>query len=527
MKTSGLLFLFFVTLPGCEYTGEEPGSPVDEPAETPVEIIAHVEVSNPSGFARPDTWIDLSFNELGVDTGPLQVRDDDAPRPAQLLDNDGDGAADQLVFMADLDPAGTHRYTVERPADHVVSASEPTLADESGQQMLPPRIRLKTTASSVVAKLDPLELSTQLALSEMKRRGDSLSYGGWDTVRGRESNWTYTTGLLMEAMDDVAVATGNETLAAYAKRTMDSYLAEDGVIHTYKAADFNIDHINPGKMLQRLYEKYGDEKYLDAINTLAAQLADHPRTSEGAFWHKKRYPNQLWLDGVYMGMPFLAGVGVMEGDEHKIEEAVREFAIARSHLRDENTGLYYHAWDEARVQEWADSETGRSRYFWGRGLGWYAMALVDILDVIPAELTELREPLIANVRELADDLLRCQDETGTWYQILDMPDEPGNYREASASSMFTYFLAKAVNRGYLPDSYAAAARKSYAGLVDEFIAVYADGSFNLSNICEVAGLGYGRDGSYRYYMSERVVSNDPKGLAPAIMAGVQVARLPE
>ena len=147
----------------------------------------------------------------------------------------------------------------------------------------------------------------------MKRRGDSLSYGGWDTVRGRESNWTYTTGLLMEAMDDVAVATGNETLAAYAKRTMDSYLAEDGVIHTYKAADFNIDHINPGKMLQRLYEKYGDEKYLDAINTLAAQFADHPRTSEGAFWHKKRYPHQLWLDGVYMGMPFLAGVGALPG----------------------------------------------------------------------------------------------------------------------------------------------------------------------------------------------------------------------
>lgn len=403
---------------------------------------------------------------------------------------------------------------------------EAYLLAELERRTMTPRIRLKTATFEQVKKLDPLEISSRLAVSEMQRRGDSLSYGGWDSVRGRPAGWTYTTGLLMEALDDVAAATVNADLAAYAKHTMDSYLGEDGTIHGYSIESYNIDNINSGKMLQRLYRKHGDEKYLTAINTLAAQLADHPRTSEGAFWHKKRYPNQLWLDGVYMGMPFLAGVGVMEHDEHKIAEAAQEFTIARSHTRDDETGLYYHAWDESGEQVWADPETGRSKYFWGRGLGWYAMALVDILDVIPADMTELREPLIANVEELADDLLRFQDETGTWYQILDMPRAAGNYREASGSAMFTYFLAKAVNGGYLPPSYAVEARKAYTGLVEEFIAVYADGSFNLKNIAEVAGLGYGRDGSYDYYMSERIVNNDPKGLGPAIMAGVQVAQLP-
>jgi rhamnogalacturonyl hydrolase YesR len=329
----------------------------------------------------------------------------------------------------------------------------------------------------------------------------------------------------MQAMDDVARATGDATFAEYAKRTMDSYLDEDGTIHTYAPEKFNIDHINSGKMLQRLYARYGDEKYRLAIEALAAQLVDHPRTAEGAFWHKLRYPHQLWLDGVYMGMPFLAGVGVAEGDNHKVEEAAREFLIAREHLRDEDTGLYYHAWDEAREQDWADPETGRSHYVWARGLGWYAMALVDILDVIPMEQTALREPLLAVIPELADSLIKTQDATGTWFQIMDMPDEPGNYREASSSAMFTYFLAKAINEGYLPDSYTEAARKAYFGMVNEFIAIQADGACHLTNICEVGGLGYGRDGSYEYYMSEKVVSNDPKGLGPAIMAGVQAARL--
>jgi rhamnogalacturonyl hydrolase YesR len=402
---------------------------------------------------------------------------------------------------------------------------EAFLAAEIERRTLAPRLRLKTETFRKLSKLAPVDISIGLARSEMERRGDSLSYGGWDAFNGYASKWSYTTGLLSQSMDDLSEATGNAIFADYARRTIDSYLAEDGAIQTYQPEEFNIDQINSGKMLQRLYARTSDPKYRAAIDSMAAQMAGHPRTSEGAFWHKQRYPHQLWLDGVYMGMPFLAGVGVLAGDDQKVEEAAREFSIARSHLRDPDTGLYYHAWDEAREQPWADPETGRSRYVWARGLGWYAMALVDILDVIPADKTGLRAPLLAIIPELADSLVQSQDATGAWFQIMDMPGAAGNYREASGSAMFTYFLAKAINKGYLPGTYTEAARKAYAGLVNEFVSVYADGSFHVRNICLVAGLGYGRDGSYRYYMSEPVVADDPKGLAPAIMAGIQMSEL--
>ena len=401
------------------------------------------------------------------------------------------------------------------------------LAAEIERRTLSPRIRVKTEASRSAGALSPLQISTHLGESEMARRGESLSHGGWDAMTAKPSSWNYTTGLLMQAMDDLSTAAGDRRFADYARRTIDGYLTADGAILGYEPEEFNIDHINSGKMLQRLRDRNPSPRYDAAIGALIAQLEKHPRTSEGAFWHKQRYPYQLWLDGVYMGMPFLAGVGVSEGDDHKIEEAVREFTIARSHLRDPKTGLYFHAWDEAKKQNWADPQTGRSRYFWGRGLGWYAMALVDMLDVIPAEKVALRAPLLAMIPELAESLVRHQDSTGVWFQILDMPGEPGNYREASASAMFTYFLAKAVNRGYLPRTFEPAAKKAWAGLVDEFVSVHADGSFHLTSNVEVGGLGYGRDGSYRYYMSERVVDNDPKGLGPAIMAGLEVSRLPK
>ncbi|MBT8051071.1 MAG: glycoside hydrolase family 88 protein [Gammaproteobacteria bacterium] len=400
---------------------------------------------------------------------------------------------------------------------------ESYLAAEAGKRTMPQRVRLKTQVSQDLDSQGPLEIARGLALSELQRRGDGLSFGGWDVVRNSPSKWSYTTGLLMEAMDDVSAATGDTQFADYARRTIDSYLEEDGTIRTYKPADYNIDNINSGKMLLRLHARYGDARYLAAIEALAAQLEDHPRTSDGAFWHKQRYPHQLWLDGVYMGMPFLAAVGELEGNDEKLEEAVGEFLVTRARLRDSETGLYYHAWDEARQQEWADPETGRSEHFWARGLGWYAMALVDILDIIPEEKADLREPLLNIITELADSLVNVQDETGTWYQVMDRPDEPGNYRESSGTAMFTYFLAKAVNRGYLPQTYSAAAEKAYRGLVDEFVALDAEGGYHLRNICATAGLGYGRDGSFRYYMSERVVENDPKGLAPAIMAMLQVS----
>lgn len=504
----------------------ESSSPLDNLA---VGLVSHAKAQVLTGEldVPGETWTYLAT------FGPQTLFDEDLGmvllfRKLDLLEITHDEASQVVVLRPRhrrLDYAFGALWSQEPGGVKSREQLEAFLAAEVEKRTLAPRLRLATAASRPAAALAPLEISTRLAASEVERRGDSLSLGGWDAQAERPAAWSYTTGLLAQSLDELSATTGDPRFAEFAKRTIDSYLSADGAIAGFDPAEHNIDAINSGKMLQRLARRHQDAKYPAAIAALAASLEKHPRTAEGAFWHKLKYPHQLWLDGVYMGMPFLAGVGLERGDAHLVEEAAREFSIARAHLRDEASGLYFHAWDEAKKQNWADPETGRSRFFWGRGLGWYAMALVDLLELIPPEKKELRAPLLAMVPELAAALVRHQDAGGTWYQILDRPNAPGNYREASASAMFTYFLAKAVNLGYLPPSYAADAKKAYRGLVAEFVAIYADGSYHLTNNCETAGLGYGRDGSYRYYMSERVVVGDPKGLGPAILAGLELAKL--
>jgi rhamnogalacturonyl hydrolase YesR len=394
------------------------------------------------------------------------------------------------------------------------------LEQEVEKLTMPLRLRLETAVtqaetSQEIGSEQALRWSARLAESEIARLGDSLALGGFDAVGSRDAKWSYTTGLLAQAMDDLSLATGDPKYAQWAKTTLDSYVDDKGVIHTYRPDEFNIDHVNSGKMLLR---------YLEAADSIRRQLEEHPRTTEGAFWHKQRYPWQLWLDGVYMGMPFLAHHSALEGDAHGIEEAIAEARIAHRRLRDPDSGLYYHAWDERAEQVWADPETGLSAFFWSRGMGWYAMALVDLLDFVPDERTDLREPIIEIIRDFADALLAHQVD-GVWFQITDRPDATGNYLEASGSSMFVYMLAKAINKRYLDNSYRDAAAESYRRLVEEFISVSTSGAVSLKNVCQVAGLGYGRDGSYRYYMSEPVVSNDPKGVGPFIMAGIEVSKM--
>ncbi len=372
---------------------------------------------------------------------------------------------------------------------------------------------------------EALRWARQLADSEIARHGAQLAWGGWDELRERPSNWEYSTGLLMQAYDDLGLALGKPQYNALAQQVISSYVAADGSIHSYDMAKYNIDSVNSGKMLLRLYARSGEERYRKAAALLREQLASHPRLDNGAYWHKQRYPYQLWLDGVYMATPFLAEYAVLFEGGASLEDAVTEFTVARDELRDPQTGLYWHAFDEKRQQVWADPQSGRSKYFWARGLGWLAMALVDTLDYIPADHPEQRQVLIDMTRDLADTLLRFRSASGTWYQILDMPDAPGNYRESSASSMFTYMLAKGVNEGILPEQYRAAAVASYEGLLREFVEPHPDGSASLTHNCAVAGLGFGRDGSYHYYMSERLIADDPKGLAPFIFASIEIAKL--
>ena len=399
-----------------------------------------------------------------------------------------------------------------------------------------PRVRFES-ALSQAAKQKPvdseaaLNWAKKLADSELERKTLNYHYQGWDEYRKRPGKFEYdVVGMQIAVLQDIDAISPNPAYRQALETVTGSYIRDDGHIETFEPDLFSIDLTKPGEMVILLEQRTRQEKYRKAADFLRENLKRHPRTSEGAFWHRATYPNQLWLDGVYMGMPFLARYAAAyetgEQQHKSFKEAVHEFVIARDHLRDAKTGLYYHAWDESKKADWADKQTGRAPQFWSRGMGWYAMALVDVLDFIPESETELRKTLTDIIVELAPDILRYQDQaTGTWWQITDRPGDIGNYRESSASAMFTYFLAKAVNKGYLPESYRDAAVKSYQGLINEFMTVHKDGKVSMNDQCLVAGLGFGRDGSYDYYMTERIFSNDAKGNSPFIGASLEIYKL--
>jgi unsaturated rhamnogalacturonyl hydrolase len=255
-------------------------------------------------------------------------------------------------------------------------------------------------------------------------------------------------------------------------------------------------------------------------------LKSQPRTSEGGFWHKKIYPEQMWLDGLYMAEPFYAEYAATFREGADFDDIARQFVLMERHARDSRTGLLYHGWDESRKQRWADPATGRSPNFWGRAMGWYAMALVDTLDYFPKGHPQ-RAELLAILRRLAAAVEKYQEpESGLWYQVLDRGGAEGNYLEASASCMFVYALAKGVRQGYLPASYLKVARKGYQGIVGRFVETDAGGLVSLKGIVSVAGLGGSpyRDGSYQYYLSEKVVADDPKGVGAFLMASSEMER---
>jgi unsaturated rhamnogalacturonyl hydrolase len=305
---------------------------------------------------------------------------------------------------------------------------------------------------------------------------------------------------------------------------MDHFVADDGSIRTYSLDDYNIDNILPGRNLLFLYKQTGHEKYRKAAATLREQLKTHPRTSEGGFWHKQIYPSQMWLDGLYMGEPFYAEYAATFHEDAAFDDIAKQFILMERHVRDDKTGLLYHGWDESRKQRWSNPETGRSPNFWGRAMGWYAMALVDTLDHFPRKHPQ-RAELVAILNRLAQAVAKYQDaRSGLWYQVLDKAGEKGNYLESSAACMFVYALAKGVRNGYLPASYRHVALKGYRGILQEFVKTDANGQTNLEGTVSVAGLGGNpyRDGSYEYYLSEKVVTNDPKGVGALLLAATEM-----
>ncbi|MEQ9221451.1 MAG: glycoside hydrolase family 88 protein [Cyclobacteriaceae bacterium] len=356
-----------------------------------------------------------------------------------------------------------------------------------------------------------------MADSEMKRNPDPRLLDFRDSPK-----WEYSNGLVCLAMLKAWEKSGNQRFFDYAKYYADSMILEDGSILTYKLTDYNIDRVNPGKMLIELYKETGIARYRKALDTLRKQMKEHPRTSEGGFWHKKIYPHQMWLDGLYMGSPFLAQFAKEYNEPALFDDVALQIQLMDKYAWDSEKELYYHGWDESRDQRWADPETGLSPHCWGRAMGWYAMALVDVLDFMPEEHPE-RPEILKILKKMASSITKYQDEdSGVWWQIIDMGGKEGNYLEASCSSMFTYFLYKSVDKGYLATDYLQHAEKGFNGIKKNFIKQNEDGTISLTNVCGVAGLGGDpyRDASYEYYVNEIIRDNDPKGVGPFIMAAI-------
>jgi len=348
------------------------------------------------------------------------------------------------------------------------------------------------------------------------KRYDSLMY-----YNGFSPGWQYDIAMLGQTIDKLGYL---DTIYTKYHEDYLNYFVTDSGIRKYKLEDYNLDNVNPAKGLITLYKRTGKEKYLNAINLIVKQLEQQPKTHSGGYWHKKRYPWQMWLDGVYMSSPFLAQYANEFNKPAWFDTVAFQIMHIYSNTLDPKTGLLYHAWDESKTQRWCDPETVKTKEFWGRAMGWYLMAIVDVLDYLPVDYPK-RDSIIKILANTSEALLRVRDsKTGLWYQVLNKGGQEGNYIEGSCSAMFTYVFAKGAKKGYLPADYLDIARKSFLSMIDNFIITGDDGLPVMTSICGAAGLGGNpyRDGSYAYYIGERKVNNDPKGVAPFIMAALEL-----
>ena len=405
--------------------------------------------------------------------------------------------------------------------------------------------------------LTPLQWSERMANSEMARLGDTRfapPKGGW---------WDYSTGIYADSLIRLSWKTGNPAYEKNAEETIGSFIAESGEIATYQKrrpmkpvlpvagggstnatvtasatpADeviptvkiaYSLDDLPSGMALLKLYDITHEERYRKAADILRDQLRHHPRVAEGGFWHKAIYPDQMWLDGLYMAEPFYAAYAARFKETEDFDDVAKQFTIVASHTYNPKTQLLYHGWDEKKLRDWANPVTGTSASFWSRAIGWYVMGLVDVLDSLPEDHPK-RAELITLLQNAAAGIVNYQDpSTGVWWQVTDQGSRKNNYLESTASCMFVYALAKGVNHGYLPRSMIPAIREGYRGIIREFVTINPDGKINLTKCCKVAGLGLSprRDGSFDYYtIREPIDSNDLKGMGPFINAGVECDRL--
>jgi unsaturated rhamnogalacturonyl hydrolase len=381
-------------------------------------------------------------------------------------------------------------------------------------------LRAAPDAAGNFSGATPLQWSSRLADSEMARRGDNLNW-----KPGGKAKWDYAASLFVLSLLQLNEQTPDARYVKFSGDAIGSSIGPDGSIHGYNVAEYQLDAIAPGRAALALWQLTHDDRYQKAAALLRRQLDTQPRTTDGGFWHKQRYPHQMWLDGLYMASPFYAEYGLLFHERADFDDVAKQIRLADEHTYAPAAGLFYHGWDETKSQPWANPATGCSSNFWGRAIGWYAMAMVDTLDFLPTN-HPARPAIIATFQKLCAGVAKYQDPpTGLWWQVMDQGNRPGNYLEATASSMFVYAMAKGVNRGYLAHDYAAVATKGYAGIIKNLIRDDGQGHWSLTHCCSVAGLGYGRDGTFNYYVKEPVISNDLKGVGPFVLAGIQMQQL--
>ncbi|TDD98813.1 glycoside hydrolase family 88 protein [Flavobacterium cellulosilyticum] len=370
-----------------------------------------------------------------------------------------------------------------------------------------------------------MEWAKKMADSDQERNPDPvyLDYAKYP-------KWNYTGGLVTLANQKLYQYTGNNTYWEYALAYAEQMIDEEGnILGGYKIDSYSLDLINPGKILFDLYAKTKEPKYKKAMDELHKQLETHPRNTDGGYWHKKNYPWQMWLDGVYMADPFSAQYGSTFNVPSAIDDAILQVELIQQHTFEPKTGLNFHGYDEKRAQFWANKETGCSSHVWGRAQGWYCMALVDILEFIPLNHPK-RQWMINNLQQVYKAVLLAQEpDSGVWWQVMDQPSREGNYLESTCSTMFVYSFAKAFRKGYVDQTYLKAAKKGFNGILKQFIIENSDNTISITKCCAVAGLGgkqpEDRNGSFEYYLSEPIRNDDAKAVGPFIMAGVELQKV--
>jgi len=383
-------------------------------------------------------------------------------------------------------------------------------------------INLSCKAQETEYKEDYKDLTVRIADSFLNLHPDTVAY----KTEAKSYKWNYEQGLILDAFYQLWKETKNSKYFDYIKKNFDYYIEDDGSIKTYKMNDFNIDNISPGRVLLHLYYETREEKYKKAADTLRKQLELQPRTVSGGFWHKKIYPYQMWLDGLYMAEPFYTRYAEMFDETKIFDDVAKQFLLIEKSLKDEKSGLYYHGWDESKKQKWADPVTGRSTSYWGRAMGWFMMALVDVLDYFPADHPN-RNDLVKILQNLSECLLKYRDDkTGLWYLVVDQGNREGNYIEASSSSMFAYSFAKGANKGYLDKKFFDIAGESFQSILKNLVTYDNKNHIYLNNTVSVGGLGgeQSRDGSFEYYISEPKRTNDFKGYGPFLLTAIELQR---